>query len=71
MTTPNTKHTTHLVHKTLGHAGTIRNACKELLDAVARGDATKEASLTSTIEKRIISMVRDLGMESTFHPPVQ
>jgi hypothetical protein len=59
--------TEKIVRKTLAHAGTIRNACQELLQAIADGDWEKQYTKTNAIEQRVVLLVKDLGMEHHFH----
>jgi hypothetical protein len=58
--------TEKVIRKTLAHAGTIRNACQELLQALADEDYGKQLAKVNTIETRVAQMVRDLGMEPHF-----
>lgn len=61
--------TEKIVRKTLAHAGTIKNACQTLIEAMEQDDFPKQANATKTIENRVIQMVRELGMEYHFQQP--
>jgi hypothetical protein len=58
--------TEKVIRKTLAHAGTIRNACQELLQALADEDYSKQITKVNTIETRVVLLVRDLGMAHHF-----
>ena len=63
-----------ILRRTLDHASTIRNACKDLIaleqkDTLTDGECQTMQRITNTLEKRVIQMVLDLGMEHHFRIP--
>lgn len=63
--------TEKIIRKVIAHAGTIKNAAQELLQAIEAGDDLKELNKTKTIEQRVVLLVQDLGMAHLFQQEIK